>query len=250
MSRPLRPQGLWVGLFIYSKMPELLDTAFLTFQKKPVIFLHWFHHVTVLLYCWHAYHHQVSSGLWFASMNYCVHSIMYFYYFIMIFPSPKPVRKAAQTIAPLITTVQILQMVGGIIVTTTGAYQSVYFPESCRVNAANYKMGLAMYGSYFALFVALFADKFLKPKKPRAATASKQAPQEFCNASVSNDAAGFFHGKLVSSSFFHGHFFPHRACSTPRCVRRCARHLLTRPAACGARRSASVPKRTTARATA
>ena len=65
-------QGLWVGLFIYSKMPELLDTAFLTFQKKPVIFLHWFHHVTVLLYCWHAYHHQVSSGLWFASMNYCV----------------------------------------------------------------------------------------------------------------------------------------------------------------------------------
>ena len=131
---------------------------------------------------------------------------MYFYYFIMIFPSPKPVRKAAQTIAPLITTVQILQMVGGIIVTTTGAYQSVYFPESCRVNAANYKMGLAMYGSYFALFVALFADKFLKPKKPRAATASKQAPQEFCNASVSNDAAGFFHGKLVSSFLSRGLF--------------------------------------------
>ena len=234
-------QGLWVGLFIYSKMPELLDTAFLTFQKKPVIFLHWFHHVTgapsplqtapaavcyrrrsrltrlgglpwlsattVLLYCWHAYHHQVSSGLWFASMNYCVHSIMYFYYFIMIFPSPKTVRKAAQAIAPLITTIQILQMVGGIIVTVTGAYQTVYFPESCSINAANYKMGLAMYGSYFALFVALFADKFIKPKKPKAASAAsptaasagsatKESSAEFCNANVSNDAAGFFHGKL------------------------------------------------------
>ena len=58
-------------------------------------------------------------------MNYCVHSIMYFYYFIMIFPSPKSVRKVAQTIAPLITTIQILQMVGGIIVTATGAYQTI-----------------------------------------------------------------------------------------------------------------------------
>ena len=187
-----------MGLFIYSKIPELLDTAFLTFQKKPVIFLHWFHHVTVLLYCWHAYHHQVSSGLWFASMNYCVHSIMYFYYFIMIFPSPKTVRKAAQAVAPLITTIQILQMVGGIIVTATGAYQSIYNPHVCKINAANYKMGLAMYGSYFALFVALFADKFLKPKKLKAETAKlEQGSQEFCNASVSNDAAGFFHGKLV-----------------------------------------------------
>lgn len=132
-------------------------------------------------------------------MNYCVHSIMYFYYFIMIFPSPKTVRKAAQAIAPLITTIQILQMVGGIIVTVTGAYQTVYFPESCSINAANYKMGLAMYGSYFALFVALFADKFIKPKKAKAAKADespKEGSAEFCNASVSNDAAGFFHGKL------------------------------------------------------
>ena len=68
--------GMWVWLFIYSKLPELVDTAFLVFQNKPVIFLHWFHHVTVLLYCWHAYHHEVSSGLWFASMNFFVHSIM------------------------------------------------------------------------------------------------------------------------------------------------------------------------------
>ena len=41
------PVGLWVGLFIFSKIPELLDTVFLVLQKKRVIFLHWFHHVTV-----------------------------------------------------------------------------------------------------------------------------------------------------------------------------------------------------------
>ena len=46
--------GLWVQLFIFSKVPELFDTAFLVARKKPVIFLHWYHHVTVLLYCWHS----------------------------------------------------------------------------------------------------------------------------------------------------------------------------------------------------
>ena len=46
---------MWVSFFIFSKIPELVDTVFLVLQKKPVIFLHWFHHVTVLLYCWHAY---------------------------------------------------------------------------------------------------------------------------------------------------------------------------------------------------
>ena len=62
--------GLWVGLFIFSKLPELLDTAFLVLQKKDVIFLHWFHHCTVLLYCWHAFHHRIAPGLWFAAMNF------------------------------------------------------------------------------------------------------------------------------------------------------------------------------------
>ena len=47
--------GLWVMLFIFSKIPELVDTVFLVIAKKPVIFLHWYHHSTVLLYCaWRA----------------------------------------------------------------------------------------------------------------------------------------------------------------------------------------------------
>ncbi len=75
------PSGYWVTLFIYSKIPELLDTIFMVLRGKPVIFLHWFHHVTVLMYCWHAYHVMIGAGVWFAAMNYSVHSVMYFYFF-------------------------------------------------------------------------------------------------------------------------------------------------------------------------
>ena len=59
--------GFWVTLFIFSKIPELLDTVFLVLQNKEVIFLHWFHHVTVLLYCWHAFISDTATGLWFCA---------------------------------------------------------------------------------------------------------------------------------------------------------------------------------------
>lgn len=36
-------------------------------QNKEVIFLHWFHHVTVLLYCWHAFISDTATGLWCAA---------------------------------------------------------------------------------------------------------------------------------------------------------------------------------------
>ncbi len=42
-------------------------------RKKPLIFLHWYHHVTVLLYCWHSYYEQTTYGLYFIAMNYTVH---------------------------------------------------------------------------------------------------------------------------------------------------------------------------------
>jgi len=75
--------GLWIQLFVLSKFPELIDTFFIVIHKKNLIFLHWYHHITVLLYCWHSYVTCSPSGVFFAVMNYCVHAIMYGYYFLM-----------------------------------------------------------------------------------------------------------------------------------------------------------------------
>jgi hypothetical protein len=151
------PAGLWLTLFIFSKIPELIDTAFLVIRKKPVIFLHWYHHFTVMLYCWHALDTTAAPGIWFAAMNYFVHSIMYAYYFATNVGLYKYVRP----IAPALTTLQILQMVGGTAILCRCAWTFVQRGQThCHIVPSNLAAGLGMYLSYFALFALFFAGKY------------------------------------------------------------------------------------------
>jgi hypothetical protein len=39
---------LWMSFFTVSKIFELWDTFFIVVRKRPLILLHWYHHVTVL----------------------------------------------------------------------------------------------------------------------------------------------------------------------------------------------------------
>lgn len=64
--------GFWTEQFAMSKVFEFADTAFIVLRKRPLIFLHWYHHVTVLVYTWHAYKDHTASGRWFIWMNYAV----------------------------------------------------------------------------------------------------------------------------------------------------------------------------------
>jgi len=107
--------GLWVAFFIYSKFFELVDTVLLLLAGRPVILLHWWHHSTVLLYCWHAYATTPGTGMWYATMNYGVHSIMYAYFAAT--QHSKRAREAVKPCAIYITLLQLLQMVVGIALT-------------------------------------------------------------------------------------------------------------------------------------
>lgn len=159
--------GLWVQLFIFSKIPELGDTVFLVLRQKPIIFLHWYHHITVLLYCWHSYSTEAAQALYFIAMNYSVHAIMYGYYGLTgLGIRPKWMKPWYITVA------QLSQMFVGVAVQVSAmmAYSS---GRTCAVNYWNLVAGAVMYGSYFALFLKFAVERFILPQKKQPAQASK-----------------------------------------------------------------------------
>ena len=180
--------GCWTGLFILSKIPELLDTVFLVLQKKDVIFLHWFHHCTVMLYCWHSYISVISTGLWFAGMNFAVHSIMYLYYFLMAIGA----KNIVKPFAPIVTTLQLLQMIVGMTVTVFSLVWSDFAADKklCFVDAANGRMGLCMYTAYFVLFAVLFKKLYLTKGGRKSLVGGRAAGED--NRSGTNRKKGVF----------------------------------------------------------
>jgi len=155
--------GFFVFLFIYSKLFELFDTYWLVVGDRNVICLHWYHHVTVLLYCWHAYSVRTSIGLWFVAMNYVVHSVMYLYFFLSQIGNQ--IRKKIGKYKHLITILQITQMFVGATVCIYSLCQ-----EDCKANRLNAFLGCVMYLSYFYLFTQLFIRILTgkhKPTKPQ-----------------------------------------------------------------------------------
>merc|ERR1712014_111405 len=133
------------------------------------IALQWWHHSTVLLYCWHSYSARIATGAWFACMNYGMHSVMYGYFAV----TATSYRKKVAPYAIYITLMQLVQMLVGMFVTIKAVmYQAA--GEECHVNKTNSVLGLAMYASYFLLFFKLFVDNYyLKPKKSDKAPRTK-----------------------------------------------------------------------------
>ncbi|XP_065202772.1 very long chain fatty acid elongase 6-like [Planococcus citri] len=151
----------WTWLFILSKLPELGDTMFIVLRKQPLLFLHWYHHVTVLLYTWSAFAENSSYVRWFVSMNYSVHAFMYSYYTLraLRFSVPKFVMIS-------ITFSQILQMVMGCIVVILAVYYRLT-EQPCQVSNKDIFFCWCMYFSYLILFSRLFYKLYLSPSKTK-----------------------------------------------------------------------------------
>ncbi|VDD95080.1 unnamed protein product [Enterobius vermicularis] len=69
--------GYWAFMLMVSKTIELGDTFFLVFRKKPLIFLHWYHHVLTFNYAIWAYTEGQPFNMYIAWLNYGVHAVMY-----------------------------------------------------------------------------------------------------------------------------------------------------------------------------
>uniref|UniRef100_G3NJN4 Elongation of very long chain fatty acids protein 6 n=1 Tax=Gasterosteus aculeatus TaxID=69293 RepID=G3NJN4_GASAC len=145
----------WAYAFVLSKAPELGDTVFIILRKQRLIFLHWYHHITVLLYSWYSYKDQVGGAaagfhdhelLW-------SHSLMYTYY---------AARAAGLRVPPcamIITATQILQMAMGLAV--LGLVYRWMHETHCPSNMDNIAWGSVMYLSYLVLFALFFYRSYL-----------------------------------------------------------------------------------------
>lgn len=151
--------GFWTWLFVLSKLPELGDTLFIVLRKQPLIFLHWYHHITVLIYSWFSYTEYTSSARWFIVMNYCVHSVMYSYYALRAMGYKPP-----RFIPMVITSMQLTQMIVGCTINLWAYdYLQTMHPSACNISPINIKLSIAMYFSYFVLFARFFYVTYLSP---------------------------------------------------------------------------------------
>ncbi|KAK7197489.1 fatty acid elongase [Novymonas esmeraldas] len=153
--------AFWLLTFNLSKILELMDTVFLLLKHKPVPFIHWYHHTSVMLFCWHAHVSGISNGLGFAVMNMWVHAIMYFYYFMCACGY----RKLVRPFASLVTLLQLLQMFTGMAIILYTTYLYLTHPGGCDTTASSLAFGTGMYFSYIVLFVKLFRDNYVLKKR-------------------------------------------------------------------------------------
>merc|ERR1712130_179595 len=118
-----------------------------------LIFLHWYHHVTVLFVCWHGFGTRSSSALIFTAMNYSVHTIMYYYYF-------QAARGHRPPWAKFVTIIQISQMMVGVLVCMLTYY---YWSRGrvCDVDVTNWVYAVIIYFTYWMLFVWFGLQRYI-----------------------------------------------------------------------------------------
>ena len=153
-------QFFWAWIYALTKYIELLDTVFVVLRKRKITFLHYYHHITVLLYTWFT---LVSlpggSGFIFSVMNSGVHSLMYFYYYL----SHAGYRPSW---GQIITVIQLLQMVAGVIISALWWYFYVTTDDcNCAHPYFYIIISFALYGSYFILFLQFYLNRYFRKRK-------------------------------------------------------------------------------------
>ncbi|KAE9549479.1 hypothetical protein FO519_007319 [Halicephalobus sp. NKZ332] len=151
--------GFWTFLFCFSKVAELGDTVFIVLRKKPLIFLHWYHHVATLNYAVLTYIDSTAFNTWIIFLNFSVHAVMYSYYFL----SACKIR-VSPMIAQSITFLQIAQF----LITHGILFHIGYLVlrgVPCKLTSMSYFYCLFMEISYVYLFGRFFYQSYIAKGK-------------------------------------------------------------------------------------
>ncbi|RAH70466.1 elongation of very long chain fatty acids protein [Aspergillus aculeatinus CBS 121060] len=154
-----KPMVVLYYLNYLTKYFELLDTVYLFLMKKPLTFLHCYHHGATVFLCYTQLVGTTAISWVVITLNLAVHVIMYWYYF-----------QAARGIhiwwKAWITRGQILQFVIALGSSCFISYGSffVYFPQygSCVGSVLATVTGNVVISSYLVLFVLFYLATYRK----------------------------------------------------------------------------------------
>ncbi|EGT33792.1 CBN-ELO-4 protein [Caenorhabditis brenneri] len=153
---PTDVAAFWSFAFALSKIVELGDTMFIILRKKPLIFLHYYHHAAVLIYTVHSGAEHTAAGRFYILMNYFAHSLMYTYYTVSAIGYRMP-----KWVSMTVTTVQTVQMLAGVGITWMVYKVKADYKLPCQQSMANLYLAFVIYVTFAILFIQFFVKAYI-----------------------------------------------------------------------------------------
>jgi len=154
------PQIGWFYLFFLSKFYEFIDTIIICLKKRPVIFLHVYHHCITLILVFAMISSDVAVQWVSMAANCLVHVPMYYYYGMSSLGYEIWWKK-------YITMIQIVQFVLDLTSGTTGF---IYFYNGyrCYGDIKVWIFGQCDITSFLLLFIAFYKESYNKKSELKA----------------------------------------------------------------------------------
>ncbi|KAF8373624.1 hypothetical protein PRIPAC_80053 [Pristionchus pacificus] len=157
--------GYVAWLFAMSKGPELIDTVFLIVRKRPVIFMHWYHHSVTFLAGQIFFTEFVPWARYVIIENLFVHTIIYFALRAFGVKTPLWIPKAITCIQN--GSLQITQFASAFYL----AGHMFYFHlteglDNCNNKVDRMWMGCGVLATYIYLFAEYFHNAYIKKQSP------------------------------------------------------------------------------------
>jgi len=144
----------WFYIFYLSKFYELLDTVIICLKKRPIIFLHIYHHCITLVLVFVMLHNEVAVQWISMTANCLVHVPMYYYYAMSSMGYEIWWKK-------YITMLQITQFIIDIAANSIGfAYH--FTGHNCSGSLNSWIFGQLVLLSFLVLFMQFFQSTYKK----------------------------------------------------------------------------------------